>query len=160
MSTSENSANCASRVMSAHNLKEFALWWHGPVWLNSDNIKSPQAKLFQFETELEINTQSAANSVQTEISNSIRESLEKFSSLHKVIAVLAFVLRWLRKVRKLKIGTSFLSSEEIRSAHSYLYRLVQNEYFSEDIRLIHKNLPLPHRNHLLRLNHSLMIINF
>ena len=46
MPTLDNPADCASRGLSARELKEHELWWNGPPWLLQNPIivpKQPQA---------------------------------------------------------------------------------------------------------------------
>ena len=55
--TDENPADAASRGMTATELKEHSLWWHGPSWLSSDPVvfpRQPTASHLAKEREKEI----------------------------------------------------------------------------------------------------------
>ena len=39
--TEDNPADCASRGMSALELREHRLWWSGPLWLSEEPIRRP-----------------------------------------------------------------------------------------------------------------------
>ena len=39
--TSDNPADCASRGISAQELKDHKLWWEGPLWLHQEPVVIP-----------------------------------------------------------------------------------------------------------------------
>ena len=114
--TSENPADCASRGLTARELVQHQLWWHGPQWLLQHPVKIPaQPTASQFKrAELEDDQkhdsptqQCSVVVVQTE--DQLESRSNSFSTLIKITC---WVRRFMARARKKDVPTNqnFISS--------------------------------------------------
>ena len=97
--THDNPADCATRGLSAQELKQFILWWAGPSWLQNSKKWPNQLDLVNKDLvdKLDIsnfNTNSALLNKPDE-----NNWLDKFSSFSRLTRVIAIARRWLPRQR-------------------------------------------------------------
>lgn len=130
--SSENPADCASRGMSATQLKEHSLWWQGPAWLHTYQISQQKKQLF--ETNQDVKRVLQVNVARQNSENDIiYQLLITYNSLTKVVNVLARVLRILKNPAK-RPTCMHLSVQEIKTATTMVVKYVQQTAFSAEIR--------------------------
>ena len=142
-----NPADLPSRGIKSNELVKSSLWWTGPEFLKSkpefwpkppSNSNSP--KIAYGEALKQRDTETHALSV-NEKENSEIIAIERFSSKTKLLRTMAWVLRFIAKL-KAKVSKSnlniehesdTLTSNEIEHAEKTILKQVQNESFVEEI---------------------------
>ena len=142
---SMNPADLPSRGVKANTLVKASIWWNGPDFLKYEpshwpeqslNSNNPRAafeetpKTFIDKTHvLSINEKEKTQIV----------SVERFSSKTKLIRTVAWVLRFIRKLKEkisksnVRVYEETLDSEEISRAEKIVLKQIQKETFSEEI---------------------------
>lgn len=133
VNTKENPADIISRGCCPSYLFDAPLWWNGPEWLLTDEEKWTNIK----------NTESSSLHVPESKGSEISvfgvavESfsiLNKYSSLNKLIHVVAYCLRFYYKIiRKEEELTNILSIKEIDRARITIIKCVQKEAFTREL---------------------------
>ncbi|XP_066603078.1 uncharacterized protein [Prorops nasuta] len=125
--TSENPADLASRGATPSELAKSKLWWYGPTWIKESPDLWPTPPVRVHSTQ--------KRSVEGE-----PEFLRRFSSLTRLIRVIAFCLRPLKNLRLRRSGQAmnklFLTSTEIVGAKVVIIRIVQQVYFANKIKIL------------------------
>ncbi|XP_075157821.1 uncharacterized protein LOC142231084 [Haematobia irritans] len=98
----ENSADLGSRGVSAETLINNHLWWNGPEWLVTDEMEWKK-----IDTN---STVSAATRIAA-VEDSVYERLMKISSFKKQQRVMAYVLRFIKVLRRNKPGSEHLRED-------------------------------------------------
>ncbi|XP_076660308.1 uncharacterized protein LOC143363629 [Halictus rubicundus] len=142
--SAENPADCASRGLSPAELPKFSLWWRGPEWLASPG---PLPEETRSEATHEVEEHQVLHVTSREKSSS-SELVERFSSLNRLLRVLAWCRRWVPGNRQ---GESLITAAEIRTSKLTLLRLEQAAAFAEDIANLRKGRPLAARSRLAKL---------
>ena len=124
--SAHNPADMASRGVKPLELSENSLWKHGPAWLQNQLIEYPRSD--SLDTNIE------EKSIKTHVvtnSTGLHDLLwNKFSSLQKLVRVVAYCRRFLKQRQKLG---PYLTSEEIGEALEVCIRQSQHQEFQEDI---------------------------
>lgn len=131
-----NPADIASRGVNPQELCDNALWFLGPPWLQEETITYTRPK--SISTNME---QRAIKSHVVTDRASEDKVWTKFSSLHKLVHVIAFCKRFLnlKKLRKSGIEIkSYLTSQEISDALKVCIRQCQQREFMEEIEELKK----------------------
>lgn len=94
--SSENPADVASRGICPSQLQNHNLWWHGPKWL-----KAPQASWARYRsTKKDTDTQGAIwSNISTVKQDELTSTFEKYSSINKLLRVIAYCLRFATNCR-------------------------------------------------------------
>lgn len=127
----ENPADYASR--GTYQSVDELLWKEGPAWLKQKNIN--YKKFIVKETTLEERGKKLCFLNTCENNNGVspaNELMSRFSSLRKLIRVMAFCKRF-TKLCQGQAGSKWLTSPEIRDSLLSCIKLVQQEHFQEEI---------------------------
>jgi hypothetical protein len=128
--TTDNPADLISRGQTPKEFLNQAIWKTAPEWLNQTEESWPN---WSPTTADEIPEQKRTICL---ISNTIEPSiLDRHSSWPKLIRVVARCLRWKNKQNR----ATPLTVDEINSSHNKLIYLIQNTYFSSEIRQLQKD---------------------
>lgn len=121
ISTKDNPADIASRGVLPKVLCESKLWFSGPDMLKEQTVKYKRS--IDSETNLE--------AVKAHLTTTTPEEsiVERFSTLHRLLRVVAYCRRFRRRHN---VSTSYLSKTEINEALSCCIKKVQKEWFSEE----------------------------
>ncbi|XP_054281217.1 uncharacterized protein LOC128998886 [Macrosteles quadrilineatus] len=135
---SENPADCASRGILASDLVDHPLWWKGPSWLHLDKDAWPNPKFSPMDLSSTDEEKHTPLTVLTAVKQEEWNLLTQFSSWTRLQAVLANVQRFIHNVRHADKRVGPLSSDELKSASTTLFKLVQLSSFQEDILALEK----------------------
>lgn len=132
----DNPADCASRGILAQDLVEHSLWWKGSPWLATPEEEWPESQN-KFKTNLEVKGKTILLTKNSDSFNFV----ENFSSLRKVIRILARIFQWKTPNR---FRVTRVSIAELKYALVVLVKMTQLHYFEQEINQLRtgKNLQL------------------
>lgn len=162
VSSIDNPADVCSRGQLPHELLNNTLWWSGPSWLSLSQNPQPDALTALSEDPValvESKTTPPVSLVLQQTTSTLDEDgnqsffdrlLLKFSSIDKVIRIIAYCLRFINASRRLSNSTPinlFLTNHERHSSLMLVVKHVQSESFKEEVsQLINAtSLPKPFR---------------
>ncbi|XP_069358461.1 uncharacterized protein [Maniola hyperantus] len=148
VSTKDNPADCASRGVNPSVLELIQLWKTGPALLRKSTIDYHQGQIG--DTDLEERKMKVCHLRET---NQF-ELWNKFSTLRKLIRVLAYCRRFLARSRKTKTNetTSWLTSGELNEALHICVKQCQNDNFLQEINDIKQHGTVNRKSKLTSLN--------
>lgn len=142
----ENPADVASRGVGPAMFNHHTLWWAGPEWLQDPNwmpISPPE-----FHDDI---PERKSGVILTVISSKpwIISFLEGFSSYRKMIRTIAYILRFVSRVKRSSSEVSIsLTAQELENALMFCVRSFQQYYFREDFSFS-ENRPISKRMQVL-----------
>lgn len=153
VNTKENPADLASRGALPEKLKTNDMWWRGPKFLTEREIEILEEIP---ETEME-KREPVTCAILTEEheDNFVLTLLQRYSSLKKLLAVVAYCRRWLHLKHKKEIRRhlpEFVTHEEREEALTVCLRLAQEIEFEEDMRNLKEGKQLKRSSRLIALN--------
>jgi len=150
VSTKDNPADIVSRGCCPSKIGELTLWWIGPLWLHKNEADWPKEKNIYCQADealLEARTVShVLSTVKYDLS-----IVEKYSSLLKLLRVIAFCRRFIHNASKKERLSGALQVDEIDKAESSIIRLVQAISFASEIQDLGKFGQVSPKSVLLRL---------
>ncbi|XP_018371801.1 PREDICTED: uncharacterized protein LOC108766795 [Trachymyrmex cornetzi] len=149
----ENPADCASRGLTVHEIKQHLLWWHGPSWLSSLPTQWPKLTP---GCSVELNLEENPGYIHTSIRDrriAYWDLLERYSSLTKLIRITAVCLRTAQRFRRLpsESVSKHLSPVELERSHQFLIGKVQQSHFQYEMETLKKGGGLSKANSLIKL---------
>lgn len=137
--TEDNPADCASRGVDPSELKDHALWFHGPNWLKLDQSNWPKCPKPSASNELEVRTVHLTKAIIKKPFSFIDDR----SSYTTVIRVMAFCIRFYHNCQPSKnvIFKGELTVKELNWAKIQIIKLVQAECFWSEIKFIEQQEP-------------------
>jgi len=138
--TADNPADLLTRGVGVQHLSS-ALWQQGPSWLQLPAQwptwdPSSEALLIQLQEESDDQpiAQVLAHSTQVSPPSFLQVmDINRYSSLPKLLAVTAYVLRFINNARKLPQSTGHLTPSELSKAKLKWMHTIQHEVFPEEI---------------------------
>ncbi|XP_053989669.1 uncharacterized protein LOC128882122 [Hylaeus volcanicus] len=141
--TKQNPANLASRGCKPFDLIREDLWWKGPEWLVMYEDRWPKEVV-------------AVQTLHVKSAPAELELLSRFSSLTRLIRVVAYCLRPLIRLRRRRISPEelprFLTAAELSGARAVVIKMSQGHAFGEELQLLRSGKSLPKRHTLLQVN--------
>lgn len=136
VTSAQNPADIASRGITPHELNGNTLWMAGPSWLQGENIAYTRPK--SISTNMEQRTIKSHA-----VTEDVKEDKMwiKFSSLQKLVRVIAYCKRFLNVTRPNANRSeikSYLTSEEISEAFKVCIKHCQRVEFHDDIKELTK----------------------
>ncbi|XP_026731637.1 uncharacterized protein LOC113496572 [Trichoplusia ni] len=144
--SSDNPADCASRGVSPSECNDLRLWKRGPLWLQYEKIDYNRGNIQ--ETTLEerkIKTKCHA----IEFDDSL---LTRFSKFSRLIRVISYCKRFLRRKELGCNKTTWLTTKELNEALLTCIKLCQLQSFNEEIETIKNNRKLSKGSRLISLS--------
>lgn len=133
VSSVDNPADCASRGIMPSHLVKHSHWWHGPAWLQLPPSDWPRSDFTPIDVLSLDEVKPTPLTVLIAASHPSWELLSRFSSWTKLIHVLSYVLRFVSNSRRQDRLTGPLSVLEVQAAQRRLFKLIQQDAFSDDI---------------------------
>ncbi|XP_022182788.1 uncharacterized protein LOC111042467 [Myzus persicae] len=128
-----NPADIISRGCTPNKLWNNVLWWEGPPWINSNEDEWPQNMLEIKITENEI-PEKLKSDVVSIVAIDEMSIIEKYSSLSKLLRVVAYIMRWKgRVINKLQFTTRTITLDEFNDSKERIIKIVQKQHFSKEI---------------------------
>lgn len=146
----DNPADVVARGQLPSALINNSLWWAGPSWLSQPRDTWPASSLIQsHEEEVYVATEERKvvltctdnnNTVEATIFENL---LNRFSSLSKLLNVLAYMYRFINNCRHSnKVNHNFITNAERHNALMQIVKYVQGSVFSNEIANINLKKPL------------------
>ena len=148
--TDQNPADAASRGISAAELRDHELWWHGPPWLASDPINLPHQPTEEVLAEGRKTERKPEPKVVLAV---MKEECyeQKQNSYLKLVRVTSWMLRFMRLDTKQE-RSSHLTTAEGQRATMWLLQRSQHRSFSQEISTIKARKDLSPRSKVLVLH--------
>ncbi|XP_062565178.1 uncharacterized protein LOC134227602 [Armigeres subalbatus] len=145
ISTKINVADDATKWQRLPNLSSNGRWFRGPSFLWEKKEKWPIIKSDPGSTALELRTHTLHHTCQQPIID-----VNKFSRWNRLVRHVAYVRRFPMNVRrqlmKKMLITGPLEQEELAKAENYIFKTVQADAFSEEIKILREAAREPWRN--------------
>ncbi|KAK9721103.1 Pao retrotransposon peptidase [Popillia japonica] len=170
-----NPADIVSRGTSPEQLSQTTLWWHGPEFLKHNEELWPEQHPIVSTSDSEAERKKPIPMSFTTVSEF--NIFDRFSSLSKLLRVVAFMLRFVHNARSKNdsrlrgelsrgeldkantvlvklVQSSFfgLSRGELDKANTVLVKLVQSSFFGLEINLLKMNKQIPRASKILSLD--------
>ncbi|XP_076549176.1 uncharacterized protein LOC143306595 [Osmia lignaria lignaria] len=113
VASSDNPADLATRGISPADLLKAELWWHGPSWLPRSASQWPAERL---EKSGAMDLAQSKLTVHLAVEDKSDELLTMYSSLSRLLTVLAYCFRFSNLARKRPCESGFIKAEERASA--------------------------------------------
>lgn len=138
----DNPADSASRGMLPAAFIEHSLWFHGPSWLQTESNTWPVLNQSLNTTEEKRTLPLLANPSSVGVDKEEPEILSKFSSLGKLVRVVAYIFRFYSKCKKIQVTfPRHITVLEYNSSLNRIISIVQQSTFAEDIKNISHGKP-------------------
>lgn len=145
ISTKSNPADCASRGIYGSELVNHALWWSGPKYNEMYN----EMKNETFETKEEIKNIVTLMTCEENYGT----ILPDVSDFNKMIRIVAYVKRFIHNCKNPNIKImNELTTIEMENAKMNAIKIIQEEYFKEDIENLKKDKNINKNSALLKLS--------
>ena len=129
--TQDNPADCATRGLTANELKQHHLWWTGPSWLLRQPVSIP---IQPTEEELEKERATEAKPEVCHVSHAAEILEGRVRSYNKLIRVTAWIMRLIHLAHKQPRNTDIkLSLEETQAAETLLWKRSQERSFVQEL---------------------------
>lgn len=152
--TKENPADIASRGVAPENLIQNDMWWHGPSWVALNDKYWPEQSNY-YQTKEEEKSQKEIKALNTIINPTLPKFITKYSSFIKLSRIMAhwyrFIHNSLSKIRKTKQFSGPITVHELQNTQIKLIKLVQQEYFKEEIKALENNKNISKRSSIVKL---------
>ncbi|XP_044741951.1 uncharacterized protein LOC123302922 [Chrysoperla carnea] len=140
--SSENPADVVSRGIDPSLLGAHELWWNGPTWLALDKKCWPTGgNINDIPDPPEAKPKACSSHISQCKDNDILMWFETFSCFYRLQRSFAYVLRFCFNVKLVNKGcrrSEFLKVSELTESFNGIFRIVQQEYFSNEIMLLNK----------------------
>ncbi|XP_039315422.1 uncharacterized protein LOC105198944 [Solenopsis invicta] len=149
----ENPADLATRGLTPNQLSQMSSWWTGPHWLTLSPSSWPTvvpSHSFEKGSLEERPTKVTSNTINTV---HLWDLINRYSSLMKLLRITAVCKRAISCFKK-KPDSSLsnpLSTTDLENARLFWVKLIQQSYFSQQIKLLSRGLSLSASDPLLKL---------
>ncbi|XP_067639413.1 uncharacterized protein [Eurosta solidaginis] len=139
VSSKDNPADLGTRGCKPQDLVQCPLWWEGPNWLINPSTSWPKDTPHH-PTPPEQRHVDVFHTLQEENI----DILDRFSSFSRALRVVAYILRFIRRARKLEVpATLNLTHVEVNDAKIKIIIQTQRNHYGDTIDLLQTSGPLP-----------------
>ena len=141
MCSEENPADPASRGINPDEINQHDLWWSGPKWLITGELPKSLSIVETFEELKKSTLTTGITSLHTSVAHRDTKKdvidLSRFNSLYKVLRILAYVRRFIDKLKKnVVVFPSYITAPELTESVIILIRQEQKKRYSEEIQTL------------------------
>ncbi len=155
--TADNPADIASRGMSAKDLLASSLWWSGPPWLTLAPAQWPVTTPSQPPSSRPVLITAPNATMPSSQSGFLNELWTRFSSLHKLERVVAYIRRFAANTRShTRSESTSLMSDEISDSRHTLLRLAQLQGLADVYSAVYAGCSLPKKHPLFGVQISIV----
>lgn len=161
----DNPADIISRGCSPNQLKNNILWWEGPAWMKKEKSEWIKNTLNGGDLRKEDDLEERKNLIITLVQTEETNLTKKYSSLTKLLRITAYVLRWKHRVVTKKDkdtaiqnityepnAGAIISVNELEYAQTKIHKIVQSEYFADEIKCLKNGKSVSNKSKLHLLN--------
>lgn len=160
----DNPADIISRGCSPNQLKHNVLWWEGPAWIKKEKSEWTKNTLNCGDLRKEDDLEERKNQIVTLVQTEEKNLITKYSSLAKLLKIIAYVLRWKHRIVKrdknnaiLNItygpnAAAIISVNELEYARTKIHQIVQSEFFANEIKCLKNGKSVSKKSKLYLLN--------
>ena len=135
VNTTLNPADCATRGLSAAELKTHPLWWHGPPWLQNNPIPHGGQPP---DEELDWEYKDGEATVHRATVSLVGGWETRFNSYRVLLHATAYAAKFCRLITshlpgRTRLKSSPLTTQEVKDAETYLYRQSQERRFGAEL---------------------------
>ena len=146
----DNPADAASRGMSAAELKDHSLWWHGPAWLATEPVELPRQPTEEKLAEDRKIGMKPLRSPVMAVAAVVPVFEQSQNSYTRLVRITCYVLRFIQGARRqAQEVSSHLTIAEGQAATKFLLTRSQLRSFPEELSAIKKKKSLPPRSKVL-----------
>jgi hypothetical protein len=136
--------------VNADQLKSLDTWWKGPAWvLKGFEFWPRDAGTTEQSTPEERKILHPVLHIQTP---TLLFDPSRCSSYWKLLRITAWILRFIRNIRRAHQTPGELTASELTQARLHLIKAVQTECFSAELDALQKNVNLPRESKIARFN--------
>ncbi|XP_031337238.1 uncharacterized protein LOC116166425 [Photinus pyralis] len=143
--TEENPADILSRGYPASKIQANPIWWNGPEWLKTSEWQEYQTPKVTTDQEMK-RCLVATTSLKDD------SIISRFSSLSRLLRVIAYCNRFSRACRKHPSQQTCVKVEELERSMNQLIALTQRLEFGKEIKTLQRQQQLENSNKLTSLN--------
>ena len=153
--TLHNPADCASRGLSATDLINHPLWWHGPSWLLQNPVRAPASPPDDFDGQA-VRAEEKEIVVFT-VSKATGGWESRFNSYTKLLRVSALAFMFCRvllstRTHRTRLTPSPLTVSHLTEAETCLYKLSQQRTFGDELHRLTSSQPVKQSSRLKAVN--------
>ena len=157
VSTLQNPADCASRGLSAEDLINHPLWWHGPPWLLQNPVRAPTSPPDEANDQA-VRAEEKEIVVLTVSDHKAAGGWERrynsYTKLTRATALAFMFCRILLSTRpsRIRLQPSPLTVSQLTEAEEFLYRQSQHRSFGEELSRLTASQPVKQSSRLKAVN--------
>lgn len=144
-----NPADIVSRGCETQKLANESLWWHGPAFLLNGSDEWPTSQIVPITNIPEARKENITLSFK--ILNDY-DIFESYSTYHKLLRVVAFILRFIYNCKSKNKIKGFLSTKELDDAKVRLCKIVQQQSFPIELKMLQNSKIVKTNSKLYTLN--------
>ena len=150
--STSNPADAGSRGMKIEEFHPHCVWWSGPKFLYYSEDHWPSSKVTDVPNDDEEVAESKVNVMSVSVGSSVDRLLKKFSSWPLLQSSVAWLLRFIKFIRRENPPTGHLRLQEVKEATRVIAKLLQQQFFEEELTSLQNGQQVKRQSKLAKLN--------